>query len=87
MFSSDSARLRRGLWIYAKYQLAGLAMTGMSIASMFLGDRGFLTREPNLALLYFIALAVPAGALGAYKALRFFSATARSSDAAQASAG
>lgn len=66
------ARLTRSLWIYAQYQLAGLALSWLSIVSMLAADRNMLTREPNLALIYLFALAVPLGACGVVKAIRRF---------------
>ena len=66
------ARLTRSLWIYAQYQLAGLAMSWLSIVSMLAADRNMLTREPSLALIYLFALAVPLGAWGVVKAIRCF---------------
>ncbi len=64
------------MWLYAQYQLAGLAMSGMSILSMLLADRFMLTREPSLALLYIAILAVPLGVWGLVKAARFYAVTA-----------
>lgn len=77
-FSHDDletrSRLWRGLWIYGQYQLAGLALSGLSILSMLVADRSMLSREPKLALLYIAALAVPVGAWGLVKAVRFYAA-------------
>jgi hypothetical protein len=71
------SRLRRSVWIYGRYQLAGLALSGLSILSMLVADRSMLSREPKLALLYVAVLAVPVGVWGLVKAVRFYSAAAR----------
>ena len=80
-FSHDDlhspSRLWRSLWLYGQYQLAGLAMSALSILSMLAADRSLLSREPKLALLYVAALVVPAGVWGLVKAVRFCAQTAR----------
>jgi hypothetical protein len=70
-------RLWRILWIYGQYQLAGFALSGLSILSMLAADRNMLSREPRLALLYVAALALPVGVWGMAKAVRFYGEAAR----------
>ncbi len=72
------SRLWRSLWIYGQYQLAGLALSGLSVFSMVVADRSMLSREPKLALLFVAILAVPVGVWGLVKAVRFYRAAARS---------
>jgi hypothetical protein len=90
-FSHDDlhspSRLWRSLWIYGQYQLAGLALSGLSILSMIVADRSMPSREPKLALLYVVVLAVPVGVWGLVKAVRFYSAAARPAVEADIQAG
>jgi hypothetical protein len=62
--------LRDSLKLYGAYQLAGVALGLLSIASMLVADVTVLQREPRLPVLFILGLAGLFGALGAFLAWR-----------------